>query len=111
MKVVTICGSMRFYEEMQKIARRLEVRYGICAIAPTGGSDGHADSAEEIRMLTKAHHKKIDISDAIYVANIGGYIGDGVLSEMSYAKAHGKEIIFHEPIDNTDAKGGGRLDA
>ena len=36
--------------------------------------------------LEKAHYRKIDISDGIYVVNIGGYIGESVKAEIQYAK-------------------------
>lgn len=45
------------------------------------------------------HKKKIDISDAIYVVNIDGYIGSSTRSEIEYAKNNGKEVIYHEKID------------
>lgn len=42
------------------------------------------------------HRTKIDLSDAIFVVNIGGYIGESVKSEIEYAKEKGKEIIYLE---------------
>ena len=35
------------------------------------------------------------LSDAIYVVDIGGYIGSMTREEIKYAKENGKEIIFH----------------
>lgn len=49
-------------------------------------------------LITAAHYKKIDLSDAIYIVNIGGYIGQSVTEEIAYAKSRGKEIVFHEPM-------------
>lgn len=44
------------------------------------------------------HKRKIDMADAIYVINVGGYIGEITRSEITYAKAHGKEVrYFEEP--------------
>ena len=40
--------------------------------------------------------KKIDLSDAIYVINAGGYIGSSTKLEIEYAKSHNKEIIYLE---------------
>lgn len=45
--------------------------------------------------LAKAHLSKIEISDAIYVVDIKGYIGESVSKEIQFAKEKGKEIIFH----------------
>ncbi|MDE5863122.1 MAG: hypothetical protein K2H34_02125, partial [Lachnospiraceae bacterium] len=52
-------------------------------------------STTELASLEKAHFKKIERSDAIYVVDIQGYIGNQVSKEIEYAKNNGKEIIFH----------------
>jgi hypothetical protein len=93
MKVVTICGSMRFEKEMMEISRELEMK-DICVLQCIYGFKNLSE--EEISKLARLHYKKIDISDGIYVVNIGGYIGESVKKEIAYAKEHGKEIIYHE---------------
>lgn len=95
MKVITLCGSMRFFNEMQEIARELETKYGYCAITPIGCTSITLDK-EAVENLAKAHYKKIDISDAVYIVNIGGYIGKSVSEELNYAQRFNKEIIYHE---------------
>lgn len=42
------------------------------------------------------HKEKIKISDAIYVVNVGGYIGTSTKYEIEYAKSLGKEILYLE---------------
>ena len=42
------------------------------------------------------HKQKIDMSDEIYVINVGGYIGESTKKEIEYAKARGKEVSFME---------------
>ena len=95
-KVVTICGSMKFASEMQKIATELETKNGWCVIQCVYGVDVLNPTKQEIDNIVNAHWKKIDISDAIYVVNIGRYIGNSTKNEIEYAKQHGKEIIYHE---------------
>ena len=95
MKVVTICGSMKFATEMQKIATDLEKKYGWAVIQCCYGIDQTKITKQEIENVVNAHWKKIDISDAIYVVNINGYIGNATIGEIEYAKKHNKEIIFH----------------
>lgn len=95
MKVVTLCGSMRFWGEMQKIAIELETKHGYCVITPIGDANMTL-SEEAIENLGKAHYKKIDIADAVYIINIGGYIGESVSEELRYAQKYNKEIIYHE---------------
>ena len=95
MKVVTLCGSMRFFREMQEIAMELEIKRGYCVLVPIGGNSTPPNEAA-LEKLAEAHYRKIDISDAVYIVNIGGYIGESVSQELRYAQERGKEIMFHE---------------
>ena len=45
--------------------------------------------------LENAHYSKIELSDAIYVVDIQGYIGNQVSKEIAFAKSKGKKVIFH----------------
>lgn len=96
MKTVTICGSMRFSEEMQRIAWELETKRGWNVLQCVYDPPGTEISREMLQRLEMAHYRKIDLSDAIYVVNIGGYMGQSVRREMEYAREKGKKIIFHE---------------
>lgn len=95
MKVVTLCGSMRFFREMQEIAMELETKHGYCVLTPVGGNVSPPDK-DGLKKLAEAHYRKIDLSDAVYIVNIGGYIGESVSQELRYAQERGKEILFHE---------------
>ena len=53
---------------------------------------------DEIIALNRAHLKKIELSDAIYVVNLQGYIGEQVKKEIAFAKNLGKEVIFHTEL-------------
>ena len=97
-KVITICGSMRYAKEMIKISEELELKKGYAVIQCIYNVDGNKYEGLDASMLDKIHRKKIDISDAIYVVNIDGYIGDSTKQEIAYAKEHNKEIIYHEKI-------------
>jgi hypothetical protein len=94
MKVITICGSLKFIEEMRYHAEKLELR-GNCVLSviyPTK----EKYTADEINSLQTAHFVKIDLSDAIFVVNKNGYIGEAVRVEIEYAKKFNKEIIYLE---------------
>lgn len=95
MKIVTICGSMKFEKEMQKIAFDLETRHNMVVLQCVYNNDNNQISEAEINALAKAHHRKIEISDAIYVVDIQGYIGNSVSEEIKFAEARGKEVILH----------------
>ena len=95
MKTITLCGSMRFAAEMQAIAFQLEVRHGYnvlqCIYDPQ-----HIELTDDmLKALVNAHFQKIDLSDAIYVVDIGGYIGASVRKEIEYARSRGKDVLYH----------------
>lgn len=95
MKTYTICGSMRFEKEMHEIAYYLETRKGYNILQCVYPVSDNKPSKEHLKALELAHYQKIDISDGIYVVNIGGYIGESVHKEIEYAQLHGKEIVYH----------------
>lgn len=53
-------------------------------------------SEKDKKVLADLHYNKIEISDAIYVVNVNGYIGNSTRKEIEYAKKHGKEIMYLE---------------
>ncbi len=95
MKTYTICGSMRFEQEMREIAYALETQNGYNILQCIYTTPETVPNHEELQRLEAAHYAKIDLSDGIYVVNIGGYIGDSVRKEIEYAGKHGKEIRYH----------------
>lgn len=72
MKIITICGSMRFAAEMKKIAWGLEYHKGYCTIQLVYNDEGEEITAGGKERLAASHFRKIELSDAIYVVNIGG---------------------------------------
>ncbi len=97
-KIVTLCGSMRFQAQMKSIAESLELTEKYVVIQCIYPNDGRPLTSEEIRLLGELHYRKIEISDAIYVVNVGGYIGKSTQSEIEYARSLGKEVMYLEPI-------------
>ena len=93
MKTYTMCGSMRFEKEMIETAFFLELQNGFNILQCTYTDKQLTE--EEKRRITRAHYCKIDISDGIYVLNIGGYIGKSVAEEIRYAQTQGKEVLYH----------------
>ena len=98
MKTYTICGSMRFAKQMKEIAYYLETQKGFNVLQCVYIEKDVKFSENDLIALQKAHYKKIDMSDGIYVVNIDGYIGESVKKEIEYAKQHNKEVLYHEKI-------------
>ena len=97
MKVIAMCGSLKFEPEFRHHSERLELE-GNCVLSviyPTA-EDKDAYTPEQHEQLDLAHKKKIDMADAIFVVNKNGYIGSSTRDEIEYAKALGKEILFLE---------------
>ena len=95
MKIITICGSFKFKKEMMKISEELELM-GNCVLTPIYPTKEMNDyKKEEILTFNKMHKEKIKMSDAIFVVNIGNYIGNSTKSEIEFAKALGKEILYY----------------
>lgn len=86
---------MRFEKDMMRIATGLEKDKGFCVLQPVYDIDKKGFAESELNNLVEAHYKKIDISDAIFVVNIGGYVGKSVSEEIDYAKSHNKEILYY----------------
>ena len=95
-KVVTLCGSFRFWKEIQEVAERLELENGWVVLGPVAHALDRTLTEHEKALLGELHLSKIDMSDAIFVVNVGGYIGEAVTAEIAYAKKKGKEIIYLE---------------
>ena len=99
MKVITVCGSLRFEKEMMEISEKMELQ-GNCMLTPIYPTkdDKDAYTDEEVIMLDKMHKEKIKLSDAILVVNVNNYIGSSTKSEIEFAKELGKEIIYYTDL-------------
>ena len=96
--VITLCGSTRFKEQFLQAQKRLTLEGNIVISVGLFGHSGDDEvwtvGAKE--MLDDMHKRKIDMADAIYVINVGGYIGESTRSEIEYAKRNGKEVLYLE---------------
>ena len=95
MKIVTICGSMKFMNEMMIVAQKLAFQ-GYCVLTPIYPVIQNIEITEKkLCFLKDAHFKKIDLSDLIYVIDKDGYIGESTRLEIEYAKSLGKDIVYY----------------
>ena len=103
-KIVTVCGSMRFMEFIQREAERLELEEGYAVVPVVPHVLKRELTEQEMALLGELHRAKIDVSDAVYVVNPGGYIGESVKREIEYARMQGKEILYFEPTEREEGK-------
>lgn len=98
MKIITICGSLRFQKEMMEVADKMGVE-GNCILTPIYPTSPDCKrTPEQLKMLKEEHFKKIELSDAILVVNVNNYIGESTKLEIEYAKKLGKEIMYYSDI-------------
>ena len=98
MKIITLCGSLKFQKEMMIVAEKMALE-GYCILTPVYPVLENMKATEEqLIKLKEAHFKRIKLSDAILVVNINNYIGDSTKLEINYAKKLGKEIIYYTDL-------------
>jgi hypothetical protein len=106
--VTTLCGSTRFPDAFAlanmhlSMMGRIVIGLGMCGHAdePRGAqfltSDGD-EATHEKQALDQLHFAKIDLSDGIYVINVGGYVGSSTRREIAYARQSGKTVEWMFP--------------
>ena len=98
MKIITICGSLKFQTEMMIESQRLALK-GNCILTPIYPVlDNIEITKKQLQLLKVEHFKKIELSDSIYVINKDNYIGESTKLEIEYAKSLNKEIIYYTDL-------------
>lgn len=107
---ITICGSIKFFDEMSKIQDELkELGHAVLIPIKAEGVDYWAeDNTSRVEAKKKfefisEHLEKIEKSDAILVVNITkgeieNYIGANTFLEIGYAHHRNKKIYFLNSI-------------
>jgi hypothetical protein len=95
--IICICGSMKFQEKMRWMASHLTLE-GAIVVMPNVNAKQDTITPEQKIALDELHKRKIDISSAVFVVNVGGYIGDSTASEIAYALNNNKEVYYLEDI-------------
>ena len=96
--VITLCGSTRFKDQFLETQKRLTLEGNIVISVGLFGHSGDDEvwTPGTKEMLDNMHKRKIDMADAIYVINVGGYIGESTRSEIEYATKQGKTVMYLE---------------
>ena len=98
MKIITLCGSLKFQKEMMIVAEKMALE-GNCILTPVYPTiENLKRSEEQLQKLKEEHFKRIELSDAILVINVNNYIGNSTSLEIQYAKELGKEIIYYTDL-------------
>ncbi len=98
MKIITLCGSLKFKKEMMIVAEKLALK-GNCVLTPVYPIlENYERTDEQLQQLKEAHFKRIELSDAILVVNVNNYIGKSTNLEIEYAKKLNKKIIYYTDL-------------
>lgn len=89
---ITLCGSTRFKTAFIEANRRLSSLGHIVYSVAFYGNSGEEVTPTEKLLLDAIHMGKIENSDAIYVVNPGGYIGESTEREIYFAGVMGKQL-------------------
>lgn len=93
--IITLCGSTKFKNEFEQVQKDLTMQGHIVFSV---GLFAHADNIELTReekiRLDNLHKEKINMSDAIFVINVNGYIGESTYGEIDWAQRMNKEVYF-----------------
>ena len=99
MKIMTICGSLKFQKEMMIAAQKLSLE-GYCVLTPIYPViEGIKITDEQLKLLKEQHFKKIELSDAIVVINKDNYIGVSTKLEIEFAKELNKDILYYSELN------------
>lgn len=105
-KIVTLCGSTKFWNEMAKVAIEESSKGNIVLSANINfKSRWHTGVLAQLNQdpdtvkknVDELHFRKIDISDEVIVLNVDGYVGESTKNEIEYARTQLKPIRYIEP--------------
>ena len=97
MKIITLCGSTRFKKEFEEQNKRLTLEGNIVISVGLFGHSGDIITEDQKIMLDEIHKRKIDLSDEIFIINVGDYIGSSTWNEIQYARKHNKPVKYLFP--------------
>lgn len=102
MKIITLCGSLKFQKEMMRTAQKMALK-GNCILTPTYPAlDNVQITDNELKKLKEVHFKRIELSDSILVINVNNYIGSSTKLEIDYAKKLNKKVMYYTDLVNKD---------
>ncbi len=98
--IITLCGSTRFKEEFEEVNRTLELNdWVVLTVASYYHSENDTSLRRWIernkRQLDRLHLAKIELSQAIVVIDVDGYIGRSTRAEIRHAKELEKPIYYY----------------
>ena len=95
MSVVTLCGSMRFADEMVRLEGELTLA-GHVVLRPVSLDLSRELTDEDRATLDRVHLQKVAMADEVLVVNVAGYVGESTRAEIEHARALGIPVRYAE---------------
>ncbi|WP_322348788.1 hypothetical protein [Paenibacillus albus] len=93
MSVITLCGSTKFKNQFYQANTFLTLQgHIVISVAFFEQSEGFELTEQQAELLGELHFRKIDLSDEIFVIDVGGYIGTSTRREIEYAQEKGRSF-------------------
>jgi hypothetical protein len=94
-KIITLCGSTKFKTAFEEWNVRLTLSGAVVLsiVIPTHAY-GLTWSEDEKKTFDAMHLAKIDLSDEVFVLDVGGYVGESTSREIKHANDHGKPVRY-----------------
>ncbi len=103
--IITICGSLKFYNKMLDIYSGLTSR-GWIVFFPSVSANHRMELRKSVEEMTNLmyniHIKKIEMSDLILIVDIDHYVGADTTKEIEYAKELHMPVIYYVKDLNED---------
>ena len=92
---ITVCGSVKFKDQIIDAVKNLTLDDHI-VLPPVifEPEENEKISQEQKIRLDNLHRMKINMSDAIFVVNVDGYIGESTFGYIDWAVRNKKELYF-----------------
>jgi hypothetical protein len=94
--VITLCGSMRFGEEFDRLDAELTLA-GHVVLTPAAVDPSTVLNAAERARLGRIHLQKVAMADEVLIVNVGDYVGESTRREIEHARSRGIPVNFLEP--------------
>lgn len=95
-KIITLCGSSRFKDDILNTYKKLTLQDNIVLFDAIFNQNELNLNDNEKQLIDKNHKQKILMSDEIFVINKNGYIGKSTKSEIEFAKKLNKPVKYME---------------
>lgn len=105
-KVVCLSGSTRFRDVFLTTDRTLTLSgHIVLSCGVFSHAEGITLTEGQKADLDALHLAKIDLADAVFVINPGGYLGTSTRAEIAYAQSRGKPVTYLVSPDRTPDAG------